>query len=56
VRYFGPDDVKPAAKAAKREVAIDTDLDYLGVKAPRWNMSSKMHAKGLGLADEQMRF
>jgi hypothetical protein len=56
VRYFGPDDVKPAAKGAKREVAIDIDLDYLGVKAPRWNMSSQMHAKGLGLDNQQMRF
>jgi hypothetical protein len=56
VRYFGPEDVKPAAKGAKREVAIDIDLDYLGVKAPRWNQSSQMHTKGLGLDDEQMRF
>ena len=56
VRYFGPDDVKPAAEGAKREVVIDIDRDYLGVKAPRWNISSQMHAKGLGVDDQQMRF
>ena len=42
------------ARGVRQEVLAQTDLDYLGVKSPTWNISNQMHTKGHGMGVKQM--